>query len=265
MSTTCPTTTSACCSPTWPPTSSPRPTPNASWRPQCARRIEAEPRRRPRDLSLRRTRVAIAGIGLVVATSAVLALSPASREAVAGWLGIRGVHIERRVAPPAELGTELSLGDRVGLAAARRRVAFDVLLPPRGPYGPPEEVYVARAPTGGRVSLLYRSAPDLPPATRNGVGLLITEFRAEVDEGFINKIVVNGGRLEAVTVDGEPGYWFEGEDHVVGFADENGTFFDDDSRLAGNTLIWERGPLTLRLESALSKDEAIRLARSLTG
>ena len=231
-------------------------------------RIEAAPRRQPRELpsfSFRWMRVAIAGVALVVVASAVLTFSPSSREAIADWLGIRGVRIERRVAPPANLGTKLSLGDRVGLAEARRQVAFDVLLPPRGRYGPPDEVYVASAPPGGRVTLLYRSGPELPPATKNGVGLLLTEFRAEVDAGYINKIVLNGGELDEVTVDGEPGYWFEGEPHVVGFADENGRFFDEASRLAGNTLIWERGPLTLRLESALSRAEAIRLARSLTG
>jgi hypothetical protein len=35
------------------------------------------------------------------------------------------------------------------------------------------------------------------------------------------------------------------------------------SRLVDNTLLWERGPLTLRLESALGKDEPIRVAQSL--
>jgi hypothetical protein len=233
-------------------------------------RIELEPRRRQRrqlpTLShpLRWMRVAVAGVAIIVTATAVLAFSPASRDAIAGWLGIRGVDIERRVTPPADLGTSLDLGTRMTLAEARRQIPFEVLLPPRARFGVPDEVYVGTPPTGGRITLLYRSGPDLPTTGASDVGLLLTEFRAEVDEGFINKIVVNGGQLDEVSIDGEPGYWFEGEPHVVGFADDTGRDFSDNSRLAGNTLVWERGPLTLRLESALSKAEAVRIARALT-
>jgi hypothetical protein len=229
-------------------------------------RIEAtaETGSRACGLSLRWMRVAVAGVAVVVTATAVLTFSPASRDAIADWLGIRGARIERRVTPPSNVGTTLNLGARVSLAEARREIAFDVLLPAPDRFGPPDEVYVGSAPSGGRVTLLYRSGPDLPPAAPTGVGLLLTEFRAEIDEGFINKFVVNGGELDEVSIDGAPGYWFEGEPHVVSFADANGRDFADNSRLAGNTLIWERGPLTLRLESALSKAEAIRIAESLT-
>jgi hypothetical protein len=229
-------------------------------------RIESEPPP-PHNVSSRWSltwsRVAVAGVAIVVTATAVLTFSPASREAIADWLGIRGVDIERRVTPPSNLGTNLKLGLRTSLADARRQIAFEVLLPPRREFGPPDEVYVGTTPSGGSISLVYRSGPDLPPAAPTNVGLLLTEFRAQIDEGFINKIVVNGGQLDEVSINGEPGYWFAGEPHAVGFADDRGREFGDSSRLAGNTLIWERGPLTLRLESALSKAEAVRIARAL--
>jgi uncharacterized protein DUF4367 len=34
-------------------------------------------------------------------------------------------------------------------------------------------------------------------------------------------------------------------------------------RLAGNTLLWERGALTLRLEADINEEEALKIARSV--
>ena len=130
-------------------------------------------------------------------------------------------------------------------------------------FGPPDEVYVADTSHGNRATLLYAPRVGLPPTASDNVGMLITEFRAEIRDNVISKRFGAGTQLEQVTVNGGTGYWFSGEPHVVGFADRNGRFFEDESRLAGNTLIWEQGPLTFRLESALSKDEAIRVAEAL--
>jgi hypothetical protein len=219
--------------------------------------IPPMPRRRPS----RRPRFALAGFAVVIALSLALTFSPGARQALADWFGLRGVVIEHRNAPPpTRLGARFSLGDRVSLAEARKRVTFDVLLPSR--RGQPDEIYVANTPSGGRVSLLYRPRPGLPQAAASGVGLLVTEFRARIPE-TLRKIIGPGVRLEDATINGDRGYWLEGNPHQLTFADEHGKFFDENSRLAGNTLIWEHGPLTLRLESGLSKTQAIRIAESL--
>jgi hypothetical protein len=34
-------------------------------------------------------------------------------------------------------------------------------------------------------------------------------------------------------------------------------------RLAGNTVLWERNGLTLRIEDALSRDQTLRIAESM--
>jgi hypothetical protein len=47
--------------------------------------------------------------------------------------------------------------------------------------------------------------------------------------------------------------FLSGEPHVV----------TPPNRLAGNTLLWVRGDTTYRLETALGRDAALRLARSV--
>jgi hypothetical protein len=66
-----------------------------------------------------------------------------------------------------------------------------------------------------------------------------------------------------VTVDGERGVWITGKPHGFGFVDARGRAWFERLRLAGDTLLWQRGPLTLRLEGALSKAAALRVARAV--
>jgi hypothetical protein len=111
--------------------------------------------------------------------------------------------------------------------------------------------------------LLYRASDALPAADVTGVGLLVTEFVADPDRAALRKSIAAGAAIEEVTVDGEPGYWFAGEPHGVTFIDEHGELVEDASRLAGNTLVWEHGDLTLRIESALTRAQTVRIAESL--
>jgi hypothetical protein len=66
-----------------------------------------------------------------------------------------------------------------------------------------------------------------------------------------------------VNVDGTFGIWLDGGVHTATFVDEDGELVADRTRLAGNTLIFERSDVTVRLESGLSKEDAIRFAESL--
>jgi hypothetical protein len=210
-----------------------------------------------------RTRFVVAGVAIVVAATLALTSLPGVRDAVADWFSLRGVFIEHRATPPsAGVGARLSLGEQVSLAEAQRGVTFEVLLP--SGRGRPDEVYLADTPSGGRISLLYRPRSGLPPAAGSRVGLLATEFRARINDQLLRKGIGADVRLEDVTVASEPGFWIEGNPHQLIFADERGRFFEDNARLAGNTVLWQRGPITLRVESGLSKAEAIRIAESLS-
>jgi hypothetical protein len=225
----------------------------------------ALPRPRPR----RWRRLALAAMAAVLLAAAVLVASPGTREAVARRLGLRGVGIELGGTPPTTATTrpgdrlDLGLGERVTLAEARGRVGFPVLVPGAPGLGRPDAVFVNRAvPPGGRVDLVYRARPGLPASSFTDAGLLVTEFRGRPDELFLKKMT-GGGLVEEVTVAGGPGYFFSGEPHAFTYVDATGVYREERTRLAGNTLIWERGDLTLRLEGELSKAEAVRIAESM--
>jgi hypothetical protein len=214
-------------------------------------------------------RLAADGLAVVLLAAAVLVASPGTREAVARRLGLRGIGVELGGPPPPTVTTtpggrlELGLGDRVTLEEARRRVDWPVLVPAVAGLGQPDAVYVNEAvPSGGRVDLVYRARPGLPASPFTDVGLLITEFQGRPTPEFLKKVTAMGV-VEQVTVGGEPGYWFSGEPHFFTYQDAAGTLREEQTRLAGNTLIWQRGDLTLRLEGELPKDEAIRIAESM--
>jgi len=125
-------------------------------------------------------------------------------------------------------------------------------------------VYV-EARVGDRiVSLVYRARAGIPPAAETGAALLITQFRAQVDEELIEKkLLGTGTSVDLVTIAGEDGFWLEGQPHVLYFQDPEGMRIEQSVRLAGNVLLWERGDLTLRIEGDISMEEAVRIAESM--
>jgi hypothetical protein len=214
-------------------------------------------------------RLAVAGLAAVLLAAAVLVASPGTREAVARRLGLRGVGVQLGGPPPPTVTSrpgerlDLGLGPRVTLEEARRRVGFPVLVPGAAGFQQPAAVYVSgTVPAGGRVDLVYRARPGLPASPFTDVGLLVTEFRGQPTPEFIKKVTVLG-RVEQVTVAGEPGYWFSGEPHFFTYRDAAGNLRDEQTRLAGNTLVWQRGDLTLRIEGEISRQEALRIAESM--
>jgi hypothetical protein len=214
-------------------------------------------------------RLAVAGLAAVLLAAAVLVASPGTREAVARRLGLRGIGVRIGGPPPPTATTspgnrlDLGLGPRVALEEARRQVDWPVLVPAAAGFQRPEAVFVSRTmPAGGRVDLVYRARPGLPASPFTDAGLLITEFQGRPTPEFLKKVAVMGV-VEEVTVGGEPGYWFSGEPHFFTYVDAAGEFREERTRLAGNTLIWQRGDLTLRLEGQLPKEQAIRIAESM--
>jgi hypothetical protein len=235
--------------------------------PAVVRRLEEEPvPARERRLIALPGLLRRPGRRVALALAAVLILAGG---AVAGGLLVRGVRIliapETTTPPPSPtlsgpLGRTLFLGEEVTLAQALQRVEFEVLVPTAA--GLPEPVaYVDDDPPGGRVSLVYRAGPGLPETEETGVGMLIMQFRGRLELPFLEKLV-RADQIREVEVAGARGYWVEGE-HVLIYLDERGRSFDERSRVAGNTLLWQRGEVTFRLESALSMEEAIRIAESM--
>jgi hypothetical protein len=200
--------------------------------------------------------IALAFALLAVAFGAAMAV-PAARSAILDFFGVRGVRIERveelpPLPPSPPAGAALELGERTTVSRAGERVGFRLLLPRE--LGRPDEVWFDQRVPGGVVTFVYRTA---------GRPFLLAQFRGRTDPGLVKKAIEPGTRIEFVEVDGEPGYWLAGRPHVFAFEDADGEFQRETIRLAGNTLLWERGELTLRLEANVTKERALAIARSV--
>jgi len=227
------------------------PTPDLASRVRA--RIAAERAPKPRFDFLPTRRALVVALAVLAVSLGALMAVPGTRAAILEFFGLRGVSIERvDTLPTVPKAAELNLGARVGLDEAGELADFELVVPDR--LGRPDEVYFLDFPPGGMVSFVYGSAEE-PRA-------LFTQFRATVEDTFFKKVEA-GTEIQAVTVGGQPGFFLSGEPHVFGYLDAEGQFREETLRLVGNVLLWERNPLTLRLEGDLSRDEALEIARSV--
>jgi hypothetical protein len=198
---------------------------------------------------------------------AALIAFPSSRQAIAGFFGLRGVIVQRVPSTPSAspsaglLGRRLNLGSEVTLAQARATVSYPVLVP--AALGDPDQVYLLDPRGRQAVSLVYLPRPDLPASAQTGVGLLLIEFPGQLQSAFMEKMLGPNATLERVRVNGQPGFWISGSPHGFVYVDPNGEFLDDTFRLAGETLLWNQGSLLLRIEAGVGKQRALELAASL--
>lgn len=216
--------------------------------------------RRPRRIAL----------ALLLLLGGAFAIPPA-RAAILDVLGIGGTRIERRepeatprpVVPGAALGEGLGLGEAVTAAEARDRAGFTPG-PPRA-LGRPDAIFFADSPPeGGRVSYLYRARPGLPRAAETGAGLLVTVMLAQVSP-FVEKLAGQGTRIERFRDRGDPVIRLSGAPHGVAYAGPGQEPIFEDQRLAGPTLLLERGDgLLVRVEGRVSRARALAAARSVS-
>jgi hypothetical protein len=191
----------------------------------------------------------------------ILIASPGARDAVADFLGLDGVRVEFVERLPADVGTKLRLGEPVTFEQAEDRVDFDVLVPRTDKLDEPDRVFLDPSVGGGQVSLVYAPRKGLPATPNDRVGMVIMEFEATIAGKYYKKQTTHGVVEEAV-VNTDFGFWVEGE-HVLLYRESDGTLAQNPARLVGNTLVWQHGDVTFRLESSLSKEEAIRIASSM--
>ena len=211
------------------------------------RRLGEAPSRRwaPRRIAL----VALAV--LVVAVGAAMVV-PSARTAVLEWLGIKGVKVTRvETLPKVSLLNDVGLGERVSLPEARRRAPW-LVEPHLDSLDPPDQIYYSPSVPLGQVSFLWGSKTE--------VQLLMTQAQGEA---FAEKMLGPGTDVEPANVDARAGIWFTGDPHVFLFRDRRGDIREETARLARNTLLWQHGELTVRLEGELSKNAALEIARSV--
>lgn len=213
---------------------------------------------------------------LVLALVALLALAAIAGAIGFGLPGLRlifgGAEVSPAVSAPPSLdpsrspapgppGAAMGLGDLVELADLDARAQFSVAWPSDPSIGPPDAAYIDEG-KGGLVSLVWASTPDLPATLEPGVGLLLSQFRGDVDEAFFAKALNGETTVELVLVGDDRAYWLKGDPHMLFWEGPSGPVHDE-RRWVGDALLWSNGAITYRLETSLGRDEAIRLAESL--
>ena len=126
-------------------------------------------------------------------------------------------------------------------------------------------MFVDRSVPGGRLSLEYRARRDLPEAKSTKLGLLVDEFRGDLNPEYAGKMAGQATRIEPFTLDGEHAIWVAGAPHFFFYRSPGNPFEERRLRLAQNVLLLEHGRLLVRLEGAFDRARAIELARSLGG
>ena len=204
-----------------------------------AARLELPVRRRPAWLAPQ-ARAALAGIAvLVLALSAVLVASPATRSAVARLLGFPGVTVEvPSPGPPAPTGASLDLGQPMTLAQAQARVDFPLRTLP---LDAPQVTFDVGT---GAVHLRY----DHPTGT-----VLLTQLDGEADLGFVKR----AGGVKPTAVRDAFALWATGPDHTL-LRTTDGTTVQ--AKLSANALLWSQDQVTYRLEIDADLETAVALA-----
>ncbi len=204
--------------------------------PAVLARLASRPKRR-------RTAVLVLA-ALAVALGIAFAVPPA-RSAILRVFHLQGVRIEYvdRL-PEVTTAGPLDLGVRLPLADAERTAGFRPLTSPL--LGVPNRVTW----DGEMLWFAY-----------GHVRLLVSQFRAAERVELVKKLAGPGTSIEPVRVDGGRGYFISGATHFL-YVAPTSVVRDERVRLARNVLLWQHGPLTLRLEGDLTRAEALRIAHS---
>ena len=210
----------------------------------------------------RRPRLVWVGIALAlvaVCLGAVLAASPSARSGLRDLFGIGSVRVIRVADPPTATETLekparlVPFGRPVSLAAARRAVDFELLLPESINGKPPARIYLDRTIGGGLVSIVWCCSPRI----------VLTQLLGQ-EFAFLRKTVGPATTIEEVSVDGLEGLWIEGSDHILRIVDTEGLFRERAVLVRGGVLVWVDRGVTFRLEGEVGKAEALAIARRLS-
>jgi hypothetical protein len=203
---------------------------------------------------------------IILAIASILLLSPGAREAVADLLGVAGIEVRFGEETEPPVGVELELGEAVTLEEAIGAVVFDLSVPELP--GPPDAVYLSPRPSPGRVSMVWEGVWEgdqrLPAAGGSNIGLIYSQFALDLgeDEVFVKSVRPDNG-VRVVDIDGIIGLWIDGPPHIISYEDAAGNIQEEETRLAGNVLMWERAGVTHRIETTLPLEQALALAESI--
>jgi hypothetical protein len=199
----------------------------------------------PRRTAAPSRRVQAAVAALVAVVVGALAVPPV-RAAVADLFGFGGVLVREEPGPaPSTAPPPPGVTSDLTLAEAADLVPFRPAVP--AALGDPDGVEVS---ADRRVLSLTWETDDGP--------VRLDQIGARLDYAFAKSAT----GVEFVTVAGDFALWFP-EPHEVVVLEPDGTARRETARLAGHTLIWERGTVTMRLEGDLGKARAVAVAETV--
>ena len=199
---------------------------------------------------------------ILILVASLLLFSPTAREAVADLLGVAGIEVRFEPVPAEVVGAELDLGQAVTLEEAAEAVDFELSVP--GSLGPPDGVFLSDRPSSGRVTMAWESGEALPASGDTGIGVVYSQFALELaEEADFVKSVMPDTSVRAVEVGTVIGLWIEGAPHLISYEDAAGNRVEEETRLAGNVLMWESDGVTHRLETTVGLGPTLALAGSL--
>lgn len=183
---------------------------------------------------------------------ALLAISPAGAK-IADWLGIGAVQIVPEPSPatgpadPADVDGFIE----VTLDQARAQAPFPLVAPAQ--LGPPPRVFLG--PDRAVVSMVWPAGDPAAP----GNPVRLDQVAGQPDYAVVKKYI---DEIDFTRVGGADAFWLR-QPHPLAYIDANGTARTERSRIAGPTLIWTDGPVTLRLEGVATKERAMQVAGSV--
>lgn len=182
----------------------------------------------------RRNRWLVALTAAITAFAIAFAVSPVVRAGVQNLLEFAGV--EFRTEPPGSIAPPLP-SQEVSLDEAKARMPFEIHLPEQ--LGTPDKITVHE---GRFVTLHYG------------------DLRLDQFDGTISSTIgklVHGEGIEQI---GDR-IWIP-YPHPFFYIGRNGEWHHEEPRGAAQTLIWQRGQVTLRLEGELTRQRALEISES---
>jgi len=211
----------------------------------AARLSEAAPRRRRMRPARRSLALALGALALLAGAAGAV---PAVRDAVGDILGLDGATVERVPRLPASPGG-IDLGRPVTARHAERELGARLLVAHDASLGRPDGVYLRGRGRTAQATLVYG-------------GVLLTQFRGDLNPELVGKFIGPDTGTRRVRVRGEPGFWIEGP-HSFGYRGPDGQIRVEELRPSGSALLWTQEPMLLRLEAGLSLRRALEIARDV--
>jgi hypothetical protein len=219
-------------------------------------RVRAEPPRVVRLPLSRRTKTLLlaAALTLLLAGAAVAAKLVIDLGAVV----VRVPEGTGQLPTPSSpsFGAPISLDEAAALIGTRPALPSEL--------GPPDRVWADRIVTDRgevvRLTFAWRPRRGLPPIESTRWGAVLMRFEGDLDQAF-KDVYQDTGDVRSVRVGDREAFWTTGP-HRLDLVTGDGVV---STQVVGNVLLWRDGSLTFRLETAVTRAEALRIAGSIPG